>query len=150
MSAALGPKIFALPGAELVAMMEANFESLKKVVDDIDNAIAVEEEKNTAASLKRWRDKFAQDAVHTHILLSHVRAQEEHLMTGTEIVAVFNTFKLVSVHIPFLRFNPPPPDGEMAEIRLAATAAAIPRAAGNAQGVSRLWTPGVSEGIVNP
>jgi hypothetical protein len=143
MSAAIGPKVFALPGTELVAMMQANFESLKQVVADIDDAVTAEDEPNTKASLERWRAKFATDAVQTQILLAHVKPDEVHWMTGTEMIGVFRTFRMVSVNVRYLRLNPPPPDGEYAEHRLAATAAAVPRAAGNPQGVSHIWMPGV-------
>lgn len=170
MSAGHGPKVFALPGSELVKMMQANFKSLETVVDDVDKAIAeervaleqaiaaekeakdqafesedaaasVNQKRNMVAHLERWREKFAEDAIATQILLSHVRPKDVHMMTGTEMIGVFRTFRTVHVHIPYLRLNPPPSSGELAEHRLAATAAAIPRATGNAMGISHNWAP---------
>jgi hypothetical protein len=151
MSAGIGPKIFRLEGQELLNMMNANLESLKTVIDQIDNQAELEDNEDLKASLKRWRAKFARDAVHTDILLSHVKPRDVHMMTGTEMLGVFNTFRTVHVNMSYLRLNPPPPDGELAEVRQAATAAAIPRAAGNiAGGVDLLWTPGVGKGILRP
>jgi len=146
MSAAVGPQIFTITRDKLVSMMEANFASLEKAVADIDEAIAVEDEKNTKASLERWRAKFVVDAIETKIMIEHLDDTTVHQLTGTQLIGIYRSFREVAVNTRFLRLTPPPSDAERPEHRLANTAAAIPRSHMPEDTVQRIWTPGTPGG----
>jgi len=127
MSASIGPKLFHIDRKTLEHMMQVNYESLCQCVEQVKVEVERAEEKNTKASLQRWQRKFEIDRDETRIMLQHLRPDQEVVLTGTELIGIYRTFREVAIEPRYLYLLPPPGDGEFAERRLANTAAAIPR-----------------------
>lgn len=129
MSAGAGPKIFALTRSDLEAMTKECLDSVDLCVEQVQAEVASEDEPNMKASLERWLARFQQMRRDIAFMVDHLAPEAEHRMTGTELVAIRQTFSPIRVNAPRLRLMPPPEEGQVAERRLANIAAAVPRTA---------------------
>lgn len=127
MSAAAGPKLFHMDRATLEKMMNAHITSLTVAIEQAKSEMeANKENKHLEASIGRWIRKFQIDRAEAAIMLHHMRPQEEIFLTGTELIGIYRRFQEIRIVASQLFLVPPPGDGQAAERRLAATAAAVP------------------------